>query len=103
MSDKRKQFTPEAKLAILKEHLVDKEPVSDVCDKHDIHPNIFYRWQKELFERGVLVFTSKKNHKAASKMEREVEELKKKLANKNEVISELMEETMTLKKNLGEI
>jgi cell fate (sporulation/competence/biofilm development) regulator YlbF (YheA/YmcA/DUF963 family) len=51
----------------------------------------------------VLVFTSKKNHKAASKMEREVEELKKKLANKNEVISELMEETMTLKKNLGEI
>lgn len=102
MSKERKQFTPEAKLAILKEHLVDKVQVSDVCDKHEVHPNLFYRWQKELFERGVLAFASKKGHKAASKMEREVEELKKKLANKNEVISELMEETLTLKKNLGE-
>ena len=102
MSAKRKHFTPEAKVAILKEHLVDKVPVSDVCDKHGIHPNIFYRWQKELFEKGSLAFSSKKNHRAASRTERENEELKKKLANKNEVISELMEEALTLKKNLGE-
>jgi transposase-like protein len=39
-------------VAILRRHLVDKVPVSDVCDKVGIHPTLFYCWRKELFEHG---------------------------------------------------
>ncbi len=33
---KRTILTPEAKVAIIREHLLEKVPVSDLCDKHGI-------------------------------------------------------------------
>ena len=46
--------TPRAqeKAAILRLHLLERTPVSDLCDQYDIHPTMFYRWQKELFENA---------------------------------------------------
>ncbi len=32
----RKFLTPEQKLVILREHLIEKVPVSQVCDKHGV-------------------------------------------------------------------
>jgi transposase len=102
MSKNRKKFTPEAKVAILKKHLVEQDPISDLCDEYRLQPNMLYRWQKEFFEKGTLAFEPAKEDGRA-RLERKIEELEKKLAHKNEVISELMEETIKLKKNLGEI
>ncbi|WP_459878466.1 hypothetical protein [Desulfothermus naphthae] len=31
-------------------------PVSNVCDEYNIHPTLFYRWQKEFFEKRSMVF-----------------------------------------------
>ncbi len=44
----RKRFTSQEKVAILRLHLLEGTPVSDLCDKHGIGPSMFYRWQKEL-------------------------------------------------------
>ncbi len=52
MNKPRRHFPGPEKVAILKRHLVDKVPVSDLCDELDIYPNLFYRWQKEFFENG---------------------------------------------------
>jgi hypothetical protein len=38
MSRTRKNDTPEEKVAILKRHLVEKAPVSDLCDELGLHP-----------------------------------------------------------------
>jgi transposase len=54
--NQRRRLTPEQKIAILKAHLVDKKPVSDLCDQHGLQPSQFYRWQQEFFERGRMVF-----------------------------------------------
>ena len=35
----RRFFSPEQKVAILREHLVEGRAVSDLCEKHRIHPN----------------------------------------------------------------
>ena len=48
----RKRFTAQEKVAILRLHLLEHTPVSDLCDQHGIHPTMFYRWQKEFFENG---------------------------------------------------
>ena len=32
----RQILTPEQKVAILREHLIEKVPVSQVCDKHGV-------------------------------------------------------------------
>jgi len=56
MKRKRKNYQPEEKVAILKRHLVDKVPVSDLCDEYTLHPTVFYRWLKEFFEHGAAAF-----------------------------------------------
>ncbi|RXK88270.1 transposase, partial [Chlorobaculum sp. 24CR] len=56
MRKQRKNYTPQEKVAILKRHLVDRVPVSDLCDQHGLQPNVFYRWQKEFFENGSAAF-----------------------------------------------
>ena len=52
----RKRYTSEDKVAILKEHLVGKKPVSELCERHGIAVNMFYRWQEEFFAKAAGVF-----------------------------------------------
>ncbi len=47
MSNRRKNYTPEEKVAILNKHFVEKVSVSDLCDKYNLQPTVFYRWQKQ--------------------------------------------------------
>jgi transposase-like protein len=63
MSDtkERRHFTGQEKVAILRRHLVEKVPVSDLCEEHGLHPTVFYRWQKDFFEHGAVVFDAPKN------------------------------------------
>jgi transposase-like protein len=101
----RRRFTAQQKVAVLKEHLVEKVPVSQVCDKHGINPTAFYRWQKEFFENGAAAFEGRtpKADGRARQLEERVEKLTAKLARKDEVIAELMEDHVRLEKSLGEI
>jgi hypothetical protein len=52
-------YTPEEKVAILRRHLLDKEPISKLCDELGLLPTVFYRWQKEFFENGAAAFQTK--------------------------------------------
>ncbi len=102
MSKKRKNYSPEEKVAILKKHLVEKESVSDLCDKYNLQPTVFYRWQKQFFENGATAF-QKQSKRNNNRIEQKVTALEQKLTQKNEVLAELMEEHIALKKSLGEI
>ena len=59
MKKERKRHTAEEKVAILREHLLEKVPISDLCEKHGLHPTMFYRWQKDFFENGAAAFQQK--------------------------------------------
>ena len=98
---RRRSLAPDEKIAILKAHLVDKKPISDLCDQHGIQPSQFYRWQQEFFERGSLVFESR-GEKPSTALERKFTALEEKLVRKDSVLAELMEEHVALKKSLGE-
>ena len=98
---KNKKYSAEQKVAILRRHLVEKEPVSKICDDYGIQPTVFYRWQKELFENGASAF-EKSGTKQEQKMKERIEALEAKVRRKDEVLGELMEEHVTLKKSLGE-
>ena len=103
MNKPRRHFSGPEKVAILKRHLLDKTPVSNLCDEFGIAPNLFYRWQKEFFENGHAAFDSDRKAKALEDArEFRIVQLEAKLQRKNEVIAELMEEHTQLKKELGE-
>src|SRR3989441_7704759 len=101
MRKERKHYTAEEKVGILRRHLLDKVPVSDLCEELGLQPTVFYRWQKEFFENGAAAFQSKSrpDHQAG---QQRIEFLEKKIQTKDEVLAELMAEHMALKKSLGE-
>jgi transposase-like protein len=102
MNKHRRHYTAQEKMSILRRHLLDKVPVSDLCDELGLKPTVFYRWQKTLLEKGASVFESPSTGKRRSE-ERKIAALEAKLRQKNEVLAELMEEHVALKKSLGEL
>jgi transposase-like protein len=97
----RRRFSAQEKVAILREHFLDKTAISQVCDKHGLNPTVFYRWQKELFEKGPMVFEGR-DDRPTRQLEQRVQTLQAKLVRKDEVIAELMEDYVRVKKSLGE-
>jgi len=55
----RKNDTPVEKVAILRRHLIDHVPISDLCDELQLSPTLFYHWQKQFFENGPAAFDRK--------------------------------------------
>ena len=105
MTRERKKLSGPEKLAILRRYLVEKVPISDLCDHYGLQPSQVYYWQAQLFEHGASVFERKSGRPASAETakDRTISQLQLKLAQKNEVISELMEENVRAKKATGEL
>ena len=96
---KRRRFSAEEKVRILREHLLENTPVSDLCEKYQIKPSQYYAWQKLFFDNGAEAFSTKRQNPSGAK-ERKIEELEGKLAQKDEIIAEVAEAFVTLKKQI---
>ena len=105
MKQQRKRHTAEEKIAVLRRHFLEKVPVSDLCQELGLHPSLFYHWFKELFEHATAAFEprSRADKQQQEAQQRRIAALEEKLKAKNEVLAELMEEHVALKKSLGEI
>lgn len=99
----RRHFSGEEKVKILRMHLVEGKAVSDLCEEHQISPSLFYQWQRTFFENGAKAFEGSRKNQKQTQAEAKIEVLQSKLQRKHEVLSELMEEHVRLKKDLGEI
>lgn len=102
MKKERKHYSAEEKVAILRRHLLEKEPISALCDELGLQPTVFYRWQKEFFENGAAAFQTKARTNHPAEQER-IAYLEQKIQTKDEVLAELMAEHVALKKSLGEL
>ena len=104
MNSERRHVSSQEKVSALKRHLLEKVPVSEICDQLGVAPTVFYRWQKELFENCHVVFENGRKAKAAEDAkEQKIQQLEAKVQHKNEVMAELMEAHTALKKSLGEL
>ena len=66
----RKHHAPEEKVSILRRYLIEKIPVSNLCEKFGLHPTVFYRWLKQFFENGAAAL---QNHRPDSGRRRDQE------------------------------
>jgi transposase-like protein len=96
MRKPRKNYTASEKIAILRRHLIDRVPVSDLCDEYKLSPTLFDAWQKQLFENGTVAL-ERKNASPQAGLLKTIAALREKLQRKNEVVAELMEEHIQLK------
>jgi transposase-like protein len=93
-------FTAREKIAILRQHLLGRVPLRDLCEEHHMDPSLFYRWQKELFEKGAAALTQEPPPPASGQDRFLVQQLQDKLRRKDEILTELLEENFMLKKSL---
>jgi transposase len=99
----RKLHQPSEKVAIVRRHLLDGVAISDLCDEYGVQPTQYYNWQKQLFENGELAFQRKRqDRQEQNRYEKKIGQLEAKIQEKNEVIAELLEEHVQLKKAIGE-
>ena len=98
----RRRYTAAQKVAILRQHLLEGRAVSDICDEHGLNPNVFYRWQKQFFESGHVVFERGGSDPLTRKAEKKIDKLERKLQQKDMVLAELMAEYVAVKKTLGD-
>ena len=100
----RRFFAPSEKVAIVKRHLLEGTPVSNLCDEFGLNPTLFYQWQRQLFENAHLAFDNGRKSKAVDDAkDKKIEQLEAKVHRKNEVLAELMEEHTLLKKAWGDL
>ena len=99
MGKQRKHFTAQDKVKALRRHLIEKIPISDLCLELGIQPTQFYRWQQTLFENGSATFERPDRPKTDASAQR-IATLEAKIQRKDEVLGELMEEHVALKKKL---
>ncbi len=102
MTRNRRHFSGTEKVAILRRHLVDAVPISELCTEYGLAPTCFYRWQKQFFENGATAFEAQQAQPNRSDDAARILALEQKLLRKHETLSELMEEYVQLKKALGE-
>lgn len=100
-SRKRRRFTAEQKVAILREHFLDKKPISEVCEAHSLQPSVFYDWQRKFFENGTAAFAAQ-HDRDKRKLRDQVAGLQEQLDHKDRVIAAVTEEFVRAKKSLGE-
>ena len=98
----RRHFSAEEKVKILRLHLLEGKAVSDLCEAHGLNPSLFYQWQKLFFENGARALEGASPDRSENKLQKQIHALEQRLQRKHEVVSELMEEPIRLKKDFGE-
>lgn len=104
MSKTRRHFTAEQKAEIVRRHVAGKEAVSDLADEFGLQPSLIHGWVNQVLAQAERAFDRPGGQRRQEEAEaQKVARLEAKLASKNEVIAELMQEHVQLKKELGDL
>ena len=104
MSRTRRYFTVEKKAQVVRRHLADKVPVSDLADEFGVQPSQIHMWVKQVLDQAEQAFErSGSPRRSDQAKDSKITQLEKKLTTKNEVIAELMEANVREKKANGEL
>lgn len=101
MKKERRHWSAEEKVKLLRRHLIEKIPISKICEEASLAPSLFQRWQEQLFQNGALALEARRPERTQD--QQRIEKLEKKIRQKDEVLAELMAEHISLKKEFGEL
>ena len=94
----RRKFTFDQKIQIVLEGLRGEIPVTELCRRESIAPNVYYRWSKSFLEAGKNGLTKDTKRDATSD---EVKRLKGENGGLKLALADAMLEVQRLKKSLG--
>lgn len=97
---KYKIISSKDKVLILRELLENGTPINQLAEKYNISPNDIYLWRKKLFEEADKIFERKSKNNQKREIDKQ-KHLEEKINRKDEVIAELVQENISLKKSFG--
>jgi transposase len=97
----RRHWSAEEKVKLLRRYLIEKIPISKICEEARLAPSLFHRWQEQLFVNAPLALEGKRLERTQD--QQRVEKLEQKIRQKDEILVELLAEHIALKKELGEL
>jgi transposase-like protein len=95
---KRKRYTPEEKVLVLREVVEEGKAVSGVANEHELNPNLILSWRKQMIEGAGSIFQIRRTDISGKAQERRIRELEAKLLERETLIAELAQENLGLKK-----
>jgi transposase len=102
----RRHLGADKKAELIRAHLVDKKPISEICEENQLQPSVFYTWLRHAMANIDVALANGKQRKRDDTREQQlqarIEQLEAKLAKKDAVIAEISEEFVKVKKTLGE-
>jgi transposase len=101
LKKERRHWSAEDKIKLLRRHLIERMPVSKICEEARLAPSLFHRWQEQLFVNAALALEGKRPERGQD--QQRVEKLEQKIRQKDEILVELMAEHIALKKEFGEL
>jgi transposase-like protein len=102
LKKERRHWSAAEKTKLLRRHLIEKIPISKICEEARLAPSLFHRWQEQLFTNAALALEGKRAPERSQEQQR-IEKLESKIRQKDEVLVELLTEHVALKKELGEL
>jgi transposase len=78
MSRRRKQYSKEEKLEVVKLSLEDKESIKELAVRFEVSENTIYNWRSKYLKDGDSSFPGKGN-KVMTESERRIDELEREL------------------------
>ena len=98
MADQRRSYTPEEKLRIVLEGLSGTIQISDLCKKYGIQSARYYYWKEELLNASKEIF-GQRGRKADT--DGKIADREEEIQRLREVIAEITQENLALKKKIG--
>jgi transposase-like protein len=106
MKRDRRSFSPPQKAEVVRRHLIGKERVSDLAEELKVQPSQIHGWVKLVLDQAEKAFdrgAARSTQRVEGAKDQKIVRLEEKLVKKNEVVAELMEAHVQLKKELGEL
>ena len=94
----RKRYTAEEKVKILRALQEEGKTISQVAEEYGISPNNIFKWRKQHLEMGVQGFKTTRKDISGKAKDRKIAALEDAIKHKDEVIAELAQELLALKK-----
>jgi transposase-like protein len=95
---KRKWYTAEEKVKILRALQEEGKTISQIAEEYGIPPNNIFKWRKQHLEMGVQGFKTTRKDISGKAKDRKIASLEDAIKHKDEVIAELAQELLALKK-----